>query len=39
MIVVAIIGTLSALAVPNYLKYRENGEIAVAITDARMIEK
>jgi general secretion pathway protein G len=39
MIVVAIIGTLSAMAVPNYLKYREKGKIAVAITDVRIIEK
>ncbi|RZB38149.1 MAG: general secretion pathway protein G [Desulfobacteraceae bacterium Eth-SRB2] len=39
MIVVAIIGTLSAMVVPNYLKYKEMGKIAVAITDVRIIEK
>jgi general secretion pathway protein G len=39
MIVVAILGTLSAMAVPNYLKYKENGRVAVAQTDIRMIEK
>jgi general secretion pathway protein G len=39
MIVVAIIGTLSAVAVPNYLKYREKGKIALALTDIRIIEK
>lgn len=39
MIVVAIIGTLSAIAVPNFLKYREKGRIAVALTDIRIIEK
>ncbi len=39
MIVVAIIGTLSAIAVPNYLKYREKGKIALALTDIRIIEK
>lgn len=39
MIVMAIIGTLSAMAVPNYLKYREKSKVAVAITDVRIIEK
>jgi general secretion pathway protein G len=39
MIVVAIIGTLSAMAVPNYLKYKEMGKIVVAQTDIRIIEK
>ncbi|MGD8771049.1 MAG: prepilin-type N-terminal cleavage/methylation domain-containing protein [Desulfobacterales bacterium] len=39
MIVMAILGTLSAMAVPNYLKYRENARVAVALTDIRMIEK
>ena len=38
-IVIAIIGTLSAIAVPNYLKYKNNAMIAVAVTDIRMIEK
>jgi len=39
IIVMAIIGTLSAMAVPNYLKYREKGKVTVAITDVRIIEK
>jgi general secretion pathway protein G len=39
MIVIAIIGTLSAIALPNYLKYKNNARIAVAVTDIRMIEK
>jgi general secretion pathway protein G len=39
MIVVAIIGTLSAIALPNYLKYREKGKIVLALTDIRIIEK
>ena len=39
MIVVAIIGTVSAIAAPNYLKYREKGKIALALTDIRIIEK
>jgi len=38
-IVIAIIGTLSAIAVPNYLKYRYNSKVVLAITDIRMIEK
>jgi len=39
MIIVAILGTLTAMAVPNYLKYREKGTVALAITDIRIIEK
>lgn len=39
LIVIGIIGTLSAIAVPNYLKYKNNAEIVVAITDIRLIEK
>lgn len=39
MIVIAIIGTLSAIAVPNYLKYKNNAKIVVAVTDIRLIEK
>jgi len=38
-IVIAIIGTLSAIAVPNYLRYKNEAMIAVAVTDIRMIEK
>jgi general secretion pathway protein G len=39
MIVTAIIGTLSAVAVPNYLKYRTKGRIALVMSDIRIIEK
>ena len=39
MIVVAIIGTLSAIALPNYLKYKNNARVAAAIADIRIIEK
>ncbi len=38
-IVIAIIGTLSAIALPNYLRYKYEAIIVVAITDIRMIEK
>jgi len=38
-IVIAIIGTLSAIAAPNYIKYRYEALITVAVTDVRMIEK
>jgi general secretion pathway protein G len=37
--VVAIIGTLSAIAVPNYLGYKNKAKIMVAVTDIKMIEK
>lgn len=39
LIVIAIIGTLSAIAIPNYLKYKYEAKIVVAITDIRLIEK
>ena len=38
-IVIAIIGTLSAIAVPNYLGYKNKAMIMVAVTDIKMIEK
>jgi len=38
-IVIAIIGTLSAIAVPQYFAYKKKAEIVVAITDIRMLEK
>jgi general secretion pathway protein G len=38
-IVIAIIGCLSAIALPNYLKYKNEAMITVAVTDIRMIEK
>ena len=39
MIVIAIIGCLSAIALPNYMRYKYEAKIVVAITDIRMIEK
>lgn len=39
MIVIAIIGTLSAIALPNYLKYKNNARVAAASADVRIIEK
>jgi len=39
MIVIAIIGCLSAIAVPNYLKYKNNARVAAAVADIRIIEK
>jgi general secretion pathway protein G len=39
MIVVAIIGTLLAIAVPTYLKYINKARIVLAISDIRLIEK
>jgi general secretion pathway protein G len=38
-IVIAIIATLSAIAIPNYLGYKNKAMIVVAIADIRMIEK
>jgi prepilin-type N-terminal cleavage/methylation domain-containing protein len=39
MIVIAIIGCLSAIALPNYLKYKNNARVAAATADVRIIEK
>ncbi len=39
MIVIALIGTLTAIAVPNYIEYRENARNAAAISDIRAMEK
>jgi len=39
MIVIAIMGILASIGVPNYIKYRENARIAVAITEIKFIEK
>lgn len=38
-IVIAIIATLSAIAVPTYLRYRYKAMVIVAVSDIRMIEK
>ncbi len=35
MIAVAIVGILSSIAVPNYVKYKEKARIVVAITDLK----
>ena len=39
MIVIAIIGILMSIGVPNYINYREKARIAVAITEIQFIEK
>ena len=39
MIVIAIIGCISAIALPNYLKYKNKARIAAAVADIRIIEK
>ena len=39
MIVIAIMGILTSIGVPNYIKYREKARIAVAITEIKFIEK
>ena len=39
MIVIAIVGILSSIGVPNYIKFREKARIAVAITEIKFIEK
>ncbi len=39
LIVVAIIATLSAIAMPNYLKYKYEAKITLAMADIRIIEK
>ena len=39
MIVIAIMGILTSIGVPNYTKYREKARIAVAITEIKFIEK
>jgi general secretion pathway protein G len=39
MIVIAIIGTLAAIAIPNFIGYREKARNTVAITDIKNIER
>jgi general secretion pathway protein G len=39
MIVIALVGILSSIGVPNYIKYREKARIAVAITEIKFIGK
>jgi general secretion pathway protein G len=38
-IVIAIIGTLSAIAAPNYIRYKYEAMVMVAVTDIKMLEK
>ena len=39
MIVIAIIGILAAIAIPNYISYRRKAEIARAVSDFKYFEK
>jgi general secretion pathway protein G len=39
LIVVAIVGILSSIAVPNYIKYKEKARIVLAITELKFLEK
>lgn len=39
MIVVAIMATLSAIAIPNYIGYRYKAQIAAAIAEIRILEE
>ena len=38
-IIIAILGALSAIGIPNYLKYKEKAAIAAAISEIRIIER
>ena len=38
-IVIGIIATLAVIAIPNYLRYKNNARVVVAMTDIRMIDK
>jgi type IV pilus assembly protein PilA len=39
MVVTAIIGVIAAIAIPNYLEYRERGFIARTASDLKTIVK
>ena len=39
MIAVGIVGILASIAIPNYIKYKENARVVVAITDMKFLEK
>jgi len=39
MIVIAILGVLSAIAVPNFISYRERAKYSVALQNLQMIDK
>jgi general secretion pathway protein G len=38
-IVFAILGTLAAIAIPNYLKYKSKAQMALVVTEIRVLEK
>ena len=39
MIVIAVIGILAAIAIPNYISYRRKAEIASVVSDFKYFEK
>lgn len=39
MIVIAIIGVLAVIAIPNFISYREKGMYTVVLQEMRMIDK
>ncbi len=39
MVVIAIIGTLSAIAIPNFIAYRERARLVAIVSDFKNIEK
>ena len=39
MIVIAIVGILTSIGIPNYIKYKEKARVAVGITEITFIEK
>jgi general secretion pathway protein G len=39
MIVIAIIGILASIGIPNFIKYREKARVAAAITEIQFIQK
>ncbi len=39
IIVIAIVGILTSIAVPNYIKYKEKARVVAAITDLKFLEK
>ena len=39
MMVVAILGTLAAIAIPHYISYREKAKVARAIVEIKEIER
>ena len=38
MVVIAIVGTLAAIAIPNYISYREKAKLVSIISDFKLIE-